>query len=174
MEIVGEIFKYTIPSLVVFAVSYFTLRLYMSKQLEAQKLELQLENSRDSRPVRLQAYERVALLLERLAFANLLHRVRRQDQNVRDFQMALLANIRAEFEHNMAQQIYVSTELWGAVKSAKEESISIINQVAAAVPPEAPSIELSKRVFAYMMDREQLPPSERALLILKKEIVSQF
>lgn len=174
MDIFLEILKYTIPALVVFGVSYASLRMLLQKELRIKQLELKMASIRDARPVRLQAYERIALLLERVSLNNLLHRVRKADMNVRDFQLALLSNIRSEFDHNVTQQIYLSIELWGAVKAAKEEVVSIINRTAQELPPDAPSIELSKRIYAFLIDSEQQTPTGTAMDRLKREVMELY
>lgn len=173
-EVLTEILKYTIPSLIVFGVTYMTLRLYLQKEYRIKQLEYKMAAMRDAKPVRLQAYERITLLLERIAFNNLLHRVRKGDMNSRDFQIALLSSIRTEFDHNVTQQVYVSIELWGMVKAAREEVISIINQKAAEIPPNVPSIELSKKIFAHLIDDEQQSPTARAMEKLKQEVMELY
>ncbi|MFT7587799.1 MAG: hypothetical protein ACI959_000003 [Limisphaerales bacterium] len=173
-ELLSEILKYTIPALVVFAVTYLTLRMYLQKEIRIKHLEYKMAAMRDAKPVRLQAYERISLLLERIAFNNILHRVRKADMNSRDFQMALLSSIRTEFDHNVTQQVYVSIELWGMVKAAREEVISIINQVAAEIPPNVPSIELSKKIFARLIDDEQRSPTVLAMEKLKEEVMELY
>jgi hypothetical protein len=174
MDTLLDILRYTIPALVVFLVTYATLRMHLQKELRIKQLELKMASIRDARPVRLQAYERIALLLERISLNNLLHRIRKNDMSVRDFQLALLANIRSEYDHNVTQQVYLSMELWAAVRAAKEEVISIINRTAQALPPDAPSIELSKRIYAFLIDSEQQPPTQMALDQLKREVMELY
>ncbi len=169
-----EILKYTIPALVVFGVTYSTLRMYLQKEYRIKQIELKMAGIREARPVRFQAYERIALLLERIALNNILHRVRKADMTVRDFQLALLSNIRSEFDHNVTQQVYVSLELWNTVKAAKEEVVSIVNRVASELPPNAPGIELSKRIFAHLIDSENRTPTQRALDALKREVMELY
>ena len=93
---------------------------------------------------------------------------------VRDFQLAILSNIRSEFDHNVTQQVYVSINLWNIVKASKEEVISIVNRVAAELPPNAPGIELSKRIFAHLIEAEDQTPTQRALEELKKEVMELY
>jgi hypothetical protein len=169
-----EVLKYTIPGVVVFAVSYSMLRLYLQKEYRIKQLEYKMAALRDAKPVRLQAYERIALFLERVEFNNLLHRVRKQNMNVRDFQLALHSSIRQEFEHNVTQQVYVSIELWNMVRACKEEVLSTINKVATEIPPEAPSLELSKRIFTHLIEQETNSPSQRTLQKLKEEVMELY
>lgn len=169
-----EILKFTIPALVVFAVTYLSLRLYLQKEYRIKQIELKMAGIREAKPMRFQAYERITLLLERIALNNILHRVRKADMTVRDFQLAILSNIRSEFDHNVTQQVYVSIRLWNTVKAAKEEVISIVNRVAAELPPDAPGIELSKRIFAHLIEDEERTPTQRALEELKREVMELY
>jgi hypothetical protein len=169
-----DILKYTVPALVVFFVTYASLRMYLQKEYRIKQLELKMASIREAKPIRFQAYERIALLLERISLNNLLHRVRKGDMTVRDFQLAILSNIRSEFDHNVTQQVYVSINLWNIVKASKEEVISIVNRVAAELPPNAPGIELSKRIFAHLIEAEDQTPTQRALEELKKEVMELY
>ncbi len=99
--------------------------------------------------LRLQAYERLSLFAERSALKNLVSRISFSGLNVVDYQLSLLETIRTEYEYNISQQIYVSNEMWKAINNLKDQNIYIINQVAAILPPEAPAIELSKRLLEY-------------------------
>jgi len=85
-----------------------------------------------------------------------------------------LSNIRSEFDHNVTQQIYLSIELWTSVKVTREDIASIINRTAHELPPEAPSIELSKRIFSYLIDSEQRAPTAAALDRLKEEVMELY
>jgi hypothetical protein len=169
-----EILKYIIPSFVIFITIYFLIRAFLDKEYKIRRIEYKIANQKDALPIRLQAYERMTMFLERLAFNNLLHRVRTPDMTVRDFQIALLSNIRMEYEHNVTQQIYVTGELWGMVKAVKEEVISIINRSAQTIPPNVPSQELSKKIFSYLIETEQSLPTQKALDTIKNEVMELY
>lgn len=123
-------------------------------------------------PLRLQAYERLTLFLERISPNNLLGRVYQQGLTVREFHLELLSNIRTEFEHNITQQIYVTPEAWSAVRKAKEDTIKIINSSASGVDPNGKGAELNKAVFESIMNEESLP-SHKAIEFIKSEM-NQF
>ena len=127
-ETLLEILKFTVPALTVFIITYLVLKAFLNKEYKIRQIEFKFANQKDALPIRLQAYERLTLFLERIELNNLLHRVRVDGMTVRDFQVALLSNIRSEYQHNVTQQIYVTPELWGTIKGIKEEIISIINQ----------------------------------------------
>ncbi|HYF31535.1 MAG TPA: hypothetical protein VD993_10490 [Chitinophagaceae bacterium] len=97
--------------------------------------------------LQLQAYERLILFTERIALPNLIGRLKRDGLNARDMQGILTETIRQEFEHNITQQIYVTTEAWDAVRNLKEQNIFIVNQVSSFLPPQATALDLSKHLL---------------------------
>lgn len=104
-----------------------------------------------SRQLQLQAYERLTLLVDRIALPNLIPRVNVSEVSARDMQLLLTRNIKEEFEHNITQQIYVSADAWNAVKNLKEQNLLVINQFAAALPPNATGLDLNKHLLEYLM-----------------------
>jgi predicted AlkP superfamily phosphohydrolase/phosphomutase len=124
-------------------------------------------------PVRLQAYERMTLFLERTSPQNLLVRINQPGLTARDFHKLLLEEIRSEYNHNASQQIYIGEEVWSTIKNAKEDLIIEINEAAQQVPSDAPSIELAKRIFEVALSKN-VDPVGHALSELKKEIQRVF
>jgi hypothetical protein len=109
------------------------------------------DQSHSSRPLQLQAYERLVLLAERIAIPNLVSRANQPGLNARQMQMLLLDSIKQEFEYNTTQQIYVSPTAWEAVKNLKDQNMLIINQVGATLPPEASGLDMNRRLLEFMM-----------------------
>lgn len=101
--------------------------------------------------LKLQAYERLTLYAERAALKNLVSRTYAEEMTARDMQLTLLDNLKSEYEYNVTQQIYVSAEMWKAITKLKDQNIFVINQVAAALPVNASSMELSKALLEYSM-----------------------
>jgi hypothetical protein len=101
--------------------------------------------------LQLQAYERLILLTERIALPNLINRSYQPGLSAREMQFLLTNSIKQEFEHNVTQQIYVSSEAWDAVKSFKDQNIHIINQVASFLPPEASGTDLNKHLLEMIL-----------------------
>jgi hypothetical protein len=104
-----------------------------------------------ARQMQLQAYERLTLLVDRIALPNLIPRVNISGVSAREMQSLLTRNIKDEFEHNITQQIYVSADAWNAVKNLKEQNLLVINQFAAALPPNATGLDLNKHLLEYLM-----------------------
>jgi len=170
---VAEILKYTLPALFVFLATY----LVMSKMVKSEQLRLKAENVLNNQkyitPIRLQAYERMVLLLERISPQSLVMRTQRQNMTNQELQSSLLKTIRSEFEHNMAHQLYISDKAWEMVRMAKEDCIKFINQTALQTKPDGNSLQLCKLILENTMDRD-LDPTTKAINYLKEEIRTLF
>jgi hypothetical protein len=118
----------------------------MKKQLDEPKTDP------ETLRLRLQAYERITLLTERIALQNLLSRQNNPGLSCRQMQMTLIDSIKQEYDYNMSQQIYVSPEVWRAVNNLKEQNIYIINQLAATLPPNASGMDLNKHIIDYLIN----------------------
>jgi hypothetical protein len=110
-----------------------------------------------SRPLQLQAYERLVMLAERIALPNLISRINQQQQglNARQMQLLLLESIKQEYEYNTTQQIYVSPLAWEAVKNLKDQNMLIVNQVGSTLPAEATGMDLNKRLLEFTMSSKK-------------------
>lgn len=111
----------------------------------------EIEND-DSKKVMLQAYERLTLLASRIALPALISRLNVPNSTVQDMQMLLLQTIREEFDFNISQQIYVSTNAWSAVKTLRDQNLLIINQIAASLPEHATGGDLNKIILDFLMN----------------------
>ncbi|MGB1039584.1 MAG: hypothetical protein ACPGVD_01775 [Flavobacteriales bacterium] len=122
-------------------------------------------------PLKLQAYERIVLFLERIEPSSLVMRTKTIEMNANQLHSTLLNNIREEYEQNVAQQIYISDNSWNLVKQAKEETIKIINLAGNSMNQDSTGNDLTRNIFEKMM---VLPksPSQIALDFVKTEIKS--
>lgn len=105
-----------------------------------------------STALRLQAYERLVLLADRIALPNLVSRINVNGTTAREMQSLFIQTIKQEYDHNITQQIYVSPEAWEAVRNLKEQNMLIINQVSAFLPENASGPELSKSLMELLME----------------------
>ena len=124
-------------------------------------------------PIRLQAYERLALLLERISPESIIMRVSKPGMTAKQLQTELLSSIRAEFDHNVSQQVYISNEAWELIKSARGKVIHLINAAADKVKDQATALTLSQQIFEQAMELKSQPTSE-AMEFLKKEMEQFF
>jgi hypothetical protein len=164
---------YVLPALVVAGGIFLLVRRFLDNEYRLRLLESRRTMLKDMLPLRLQAYERICLLLERISPGSLLNRVYSPGMNVRAFQSELLSQIRAEFEHNMVQQIYLSPAAWELVRNAKEDIIRIINLAAAQAGEEASGSDLSRAVYDIMIKTESMP-AQKALDFVKQEVRQLF
>lgn len=107
----------------------------------------------ESMPMRLQAYERLVLLTERIALPNLISRLNQPGISAYEMKMILTENIKHEFEYNSTQQLYVSPVSWDAVRNLKEQNIMIVNQVSGTLPPTASAADLNKKILEVIMSQ---------------------
>lgn len=107
--------------------------------------------SYNTRPLQLQAYERLVVLAERVALPNLVSRANQPGISAKEMQLLMLASIKQEFEYNSSQQIYVSPVAWQAVNKLKEQNMLIINQIAQSLPGDARGIDLGKRIMEMII-----------------------
>lgn len=173
MQALYELIKFIVPSLVVFATAYYLLKLFLDKEAEKVQVQMRLDVQKISLPVRMQAYERLVLLLERIEPAGLLVRTNSPGMNAAQLQSALNQTIRSEFEHNLSQQLYVSTKVWEMVRNAREETIKRINTAAMKLTPEASAADLASLILINDIDSEK-SAVKGALDLLKAEARNNF
>lgn len=169
MEIIVEFAKLLIPALAVLYAMYLTVKSFLTKELEKKVMEYKMKNTEIILPVRLQAYERMCLFLERISPNNLILRLNDTSYTAKQFQQILLSEIREEYYHNLSQQVYMSDESWNLVKNAMEEIVLAINSAASGLNDDARSIELAKQVFEKMLQKNA-DPAAYALKSVKDEI----
>lgn len=169
----SELLKYIVPSLVVLATAYFLLKMFLDKETEKTQIQMRLDLQKVTIPVRMQAYERLVLLLERIEPAGLLVRNNMPGLTATQFQSALIQAVRSEFDHNLSQQLYVSTKAWELVRNAREETIKRINTAALKLNSEATSTDLASLILINDMDSDQ-SPVKAALDLLKSEARLNF
>jgi hypothetical protein len=169
MEMLFDILKITIPALIVFLTAWILIRNLIRNDQDKRRQELILQNSRTIIPIKLQAYERIVLFLERISLESLLVRVNSPNMTAKELHTALLNTIRNEFEHNLSQQIYMSPQAWEVVKNARLNMIKIINTEAENIPATATSIELSRQLLEKVMELEK-EPTRAAVEFIKTEI----
>ncbi len=168
-----ELLKYVVPSLVVLAAAYYLLKMFLDKESEKNQVQLRLDMQKISLPVRMQAYERLVLLLERIEPAGLLVRTNVPGMTAQQLQTSLVQSVRSEFEHNLSQQLYVSSKAWELVRNAREETIKRINTAAMQLKAEATSADLASLILMNDMDNEQ-SAVKNALDTLKSEARINF
>ena len=173
MNEILEILKYTLPALIVFLTAVVLIRGFFRNEEQRRSRQDSELNREKTLPVRMQAYERMALFLERVSPESLVMRVNKPRMTAAQLQSELLSAIRSEFEHNAAQQVYISSDAWEKIKIAKNNVISLINSAADQLKDDATSLTLSQKIFEQLVQLKS-PPTSEALEFLKKEIELLF
>ena len=172
-EIILEILKYTLPAGMVLAAMVLLQREQFKKVQLKERYQMYQKSYSEMLPLRLQAYERAILFLERITPENLILRLDGQGKTVAQFQGELLAEVRAEYDHNVAQQLYISAEGWARLARSKDQVMSLINQTARSLPPDAAGTDLGRKILNQMVAAETLPTRE-AVDTLKSDIQRMF
>lgn len=162
-----EILAYTLPSLITGGVAYFLFESHFKDQQNTRNWLLQKDAQKDLLPLRLQAYERMALFVERINPTQLLIRITPISDDKNDYQNYVIAQIEQEFEHNIAQQIYISDECWSIITTAKNATIQMI-RLATKNEEIIDANQLREAILSGLF--EKLSPSNAALAYIKNEV----
>lgn len=144
---------------------------YFDNQQKEHMLQMRIDEHREAvklvTPIRLQAYERMALYLERISPESLVLRCYQPGMDTKLLQGVMTKVIRDEWEHNLSQQVYLSSKAWAMIREAKEQMIGVINSAAITVPADADPARLASTIFATVAEGQL--PTTPALEYLKQE-----
>lgn len=152
---------------IIFLVLNFNKKINFSESLAVQG-ELRKQRQEFFLSHRMEAYQRAILYMERIHPVTIVMRMNQQNVNAVLFQSMLLKAIRDEYDHNVAQQMFISPNAWNLLKNAKEETVKLINVGASDLPSDASSSDLAKAIITLTADINPLP-SEIAIEALKAE-----
>lgn len=166
-----------LPAVVVLIATVYLVKQFTQSREAEQKTTamaaLKKEDRKHTLPLRLQAYERLALFLERISPGYLVLRVHKSNMTAGMLHDELTATIREEFEHNVTQQIYVSDKAWQKVRQAKEETIRLFNLAYQQAGDGPSATDLSQRIFE-LVSRLSHTPSDEAMMAIKDEVRKLF
>ncbi|MDX1362614.1 MAG: hypothetical protein R3243_00305 [Arenibacter latericius] len=161
-----QLFAYLLPAVVTGAVAFYFFRLHTKNEDGRRRFLLHKDSQTKTLPIRLQAYERMALFLERISIPSLVVRISPTSNNKNDYENLLIKSIENEFDHNLSQQIYMTDECWNIIKAAKSATIQIIRK--AGMSESDTADKLREDILNASMDKAS--PSATALSFVKKEI----
>ncbi|MEL4308453.1 DUF7935 family protein [Joostella sp. CR20] len=164
-----QLLFYILPALVTGGIAFYFFNLHTKNEEGRRRFLLHKEMDKNTIPIRLQAYERMALFLERINPSKLLIRIAPESADKEVYESQLIAIIESEFDHNLAQQIYISDECWNVIKASKNATIQLIRK--AAMNTENAQ-KLREEVLNNLLEKQ--PPSSAALGYIKKEIRELF
>lgn len=160
-----ELLFYLLPAIVTGLIAYYFFNLHTKNEEGRRRFLLHRENQKNALPLRLQAYERMALFLERINPSKLLIRISPQTADKDSYLAALITTIENEFDHNISQQIYISDECWNVIKASKNATIQMIRKVAAESDT---ANALRENVLNELLEKQA--PSNAGLSFIKKEV----
>lgn len=163
---VFQLFAYVIPSIVTGLIAYYFFKMHINNEDGRRRFLLHKDSQKNTLPIRLQAYERMALFLERIAIPSLVVRVAPKSADKQAYETLLVKSIEKEFEHNLSQQIYMTDECWNIIKAAKSATIQAVRS--AGMSDSDSSDKLREDILNQTMDKQS--PSATALAYVKKEI----
>ena len=164
-----DILKIVLPALIVLLTAYLLIDKLLRNEEKRRNFELRRQSSTTITPIRLRAYERLILVLERTTPATLIVNVAKPEMTNMELHTQLLASIRQEFSHNLSQQIYVSDEMWVCLRGAQESLLRLVNTCASQFNPANSATELAERII-QVYNASEHTPSELAIELLKKEV----
>jgi hypothetical protein len=174
MEGLIEILKIILPAGAVFAAAFLLVQKFLANEQKRRDHELKKASLSSITPLKIQAYERIVIFLERIHPNTLVVRVNKHGMTAQQLHQELIKAIKTEYEHNLSQQIYVSHNSWELVKTAKEEIIKLVNISATKVPHDNSSNDLAMMVLNITANVDKKMPNEVALEYVKKEIAQIF
>ncbi len=151
MDYINDLIKLVVPAALVLYAMYLVIRSFLQKDFDRRLIDIKLKNSETVLPIRLQAYERMALFLERISPNNMLLRMADPSLSALVFQQQLLQEIRDEFHHNHSQQIYMSDEAWNKIRAAMNAIIGVIQEASEEMKDDSNAVDLSSAIFNKMM-----------------------
>lgn len=166
-ERIVDLFLFAIPSLITGLIAYYFFKEHTKNEDGRRRYLLHKDMQVTAMPLRLQAYERMAIFLERITPSKLLIRVAPLSSNKEDYESLLIASIEQEFEHNLSQQIYVTDDCWNIITAAKNATIQLIRK-ASLLEKTATANKLREVVLMEMMEKRA--PSDAALSFIKQEV----
>lgn len=154
MEYIVDLLKIVLPAGLVIYGMYIITVSFLKREWNQKQLELKTKNTEVILPVRLQAGERLCLLLERITPNSLVRRINQGGLSAAELHIQLISEVREEFNHNLSQQVYFTDETWESIRNAVEQVITLINRAYQDLNKEAVGLDLAKRIFHLSMEQQ--------------------
>lgn len=158
-----------LPALLVFFTAQYMMKQHITNSVQLVKTEILKTNLNTFTPLKLQAYERIALFLERTSIPALIQSYAQAGQSARGFAAAANHAIKEEYSYNVSQQIYVSSQMWTLVKAIKEQHLQLLQNITASLPAEATAADLSQKLIEFLQSMD-VQPQDRGMEFMKNEI----
>ena len=168
-----DILKLTIAGIGVVYVAFYLLKPYLDKSERLQILELKKASDNQTLPLRLQAYERVVLFVERINPSSLLLRLSGTSYSAAELHMIAVQEVSNEYQHNITQQVYVSSRAWAVVRRLKDDTVNLLNGTLRGLPENATGLDFSRALLTHLSQLED-SPYEMAGSMIRKDLEELF
>jgi hypothetical protein len=168
-----DILKYTISGLGVVWIAFYLIKPHLDRTEKIQLLEFKRSVSNQTLQLRLQAYERVILFIERINPANMLVRLNAAGYSAAELHSIIITEVREEYQHNVTQQIYVSSRAWAVTRRVKDDTLNIVGNAVKSLPPNASGLDLGKTILLNLSQMEN-DPYEIAAELIRKDLEELF
>jgi len=168
-----DILKYTVAGIGIVYVAFYMLKPYLDKTTALQTLEFKKAIANQTLPLRLQAYERLVLFIDRINPSNMLIRLNGNGYSAAELNSIILNEIRTEYQHNVTQQIYVSTQAWAVVKRVKSDTLALVNNAVKTMPDNATGLDLGKVILTHLSKLEE-DPYDIATNLVRQDLENIF
>jgi hypothetical protein len=158
-----------LPALLVFFTAQYMMKQHITNSVQLVKTEILKTNLNTFTPLKLQAYERIALFLERTSIPALIQSYAQAGQSAPGFAAAATHAIKEEYSYNVSQQIYVSSQMWTLVKAIKEQHLQLLQNITTSLPAEATAADLSQKLIEFLQSMD-VQPQDRGMEFMKNEI----
>jgi len=176
MEILNtiiEALQYVLPALVLL----LGIKLMQDSRLKQEKhgvqVEIRAEALKAHLPLKFSAYERAVLFLERINPQQLIPRYNGVQATARELMAQMGNDIRQEYEHNIAQQIYITNRGWNALFIAKDHTLKTIAEAYESLPENARALDLQRKIIELYSTMEEFP-IQNAIIVLKNDVHDIF
>lgn len=163
-----EILKYCVPALCVLLATWIVMHKFYKSEAEKRLWELKRLSQKEISPLRMRAYERLSLLLERTTPEHMLLELNLGEMTILQVQQHLMRTIRLEYDHNLSQQVYVSDQVWDTIIAAREQMVAFINTMAQQMPPESTALDFAKVLITAYRSNGQTA-NDQAMQMLRTE-----
>ncbi len=168
-----EVLKLAVAGIAVVCVAFYLVKPFLENNEKLQLIDLKKSTSAQTLPLRLQAYERMVLLIDRINPANLLLRLNASACSASELHSLIITEVRSEFQHNVTQQLYISQRAWQVVSRLKDDTLTLANNIAKMLPDGSGGLELGKGMLTHLGTLEH-DPYTAAISLIRADLEELF
>ncbi|WP_107830988.1 hypothetical protein ABZR88_22370 [Mucilaginibacter yixingensis] len=172
-SVLVEVFKYAVAGILVLFAALYLFKPYLNNQEKFKLIEFRRAQAAQTLPMRLQAYERLILLIDRINPANMLIRLNANAYSAAELHSLIINEVRNEYQHNVTQQLYVSPASWTVAKRIKADTTNLVNNVARTLPGDATGLDLGRAILTQLSQAE-IDPYDAAAQLIRADVTELF